>query len=364
MVINELIEFLSKYQNVDKYLTTLQNDCELERLADREYFFGEKGVTKFTETVSQIKLILPEIEKILSGEDDWKSFEKDLESCFSKYKEEQDAESVLVIAFYIYALCKECVRFASGAERNTLHQGEAYFKGLISGLPKDHKVSMLWGRYIRQYSVDFDNIVSRKTIWEAVDKALERRFSNVENRLESFESSVSKFEKRVDEGRKTENFVSLTKGFEQLRGKVATRLRILGSISWGLRTFIISLAGYFAYDKLHQDITIDDMPTLIAPAAFIAIMLYFLKLELREKQDEQEKMNQIDNKIAIIAFIEDYVKFYGGKNGGNSEDAMKSFNELIFSPIAGSKKDKIPEYTDDAQQVINIVRGKMSKKGE
>ena len=281
-------------------------------------------------------------------------------SAFSKYKENKNAESARELILYLYIVLRESYRFSDEpASKKEVYYAENDMKKALSAASKLDETSYInnmWQDYLGGMSLSFEKAKRQSEVDKLVSLAVSQKLKSLEETIGQAEKRSRNVEEKVNHSLKSNNFVVLSKGFESLKEDIKGKMKPLQDREEYLKWFVITSSIVFVLFKGLKTTTFDQLPSLLAPAVFIGILVYFLRLTLSEKRVEQKRVHEIENKIAVIAFIEEYVKFYSD-NKNKSEDVMNSFNQMIFHPIhndAGYEQE--PKLHDALEEIVKVLR--------
>lgn len=173
------------------------------------------------------------------------------------------------------------------------------------------------------------------------------------------EQLVLDLEKRLDESKKTYDFVLLNKGFKELYDQKKEELKnIKNTYSFVAATmFFIPfvelgalIAAFIYFDgKLPTGMWFTSIPFI----TLILITLYLLKISLQEKRSIQSQMMQLELRMALCQFIHNYADD-SEKLHAKNKAGFEKFENIIFSPLVSSD-DKIPTTFDGMEQLAKLV---------
>lgn len=85
-----------------------------------------------------------------------------------------------------------------------------------------------------------------------------------------------------------------------------------------------------------------------------------MRLFYSEAKAVKAQLLQVDHRMALCAFIQEYVTYR--ENNEKSKEAFAGFESLIFSPVQ-AKEDNIPSMLDGAGAIADLM-GKVMSKGK
>ncbi|MCM6975071.1 hypothetical protein M8N98_09800 [Enterobacter hormaechei] len=168
---------------------------------------------------------------------------------------------------------------------------------------------------------------------------------------------VKALEERVSKLRTEYNFVGLSSGFSQIKDKKEKELRNSVSAYKNLFKFMficplmIILAHIYIPERLPQGYNI--LQLLLPLVTIEMVMLYYFRLSYLEAKSLRAQLLQIDLKLSLCSFIDNYVK-YRKEHNTNVRKVLDSFDSVIFSPIQ-SNENNIPSMFDGVEALANLA---------
>ncbi|HGH3391171.1 TPA: hypothetical protein ACJIKU_000973 [Citrobacter freundii] len=168
---------------------------------------------------------------------------------------------------------------------------------------------------------------------------------------------VRALEERVSKLRTEYNFVGLSSGFSQIKDKKEEELRnseVAYKNLFGCM-FICPLILLFLHvvfpEKLPQGYNI--LQVILPFVTIEMVMLYFFRLSYLEAKSLRAQLLQIDLKLSLCSFIDNYVK-YRKEHNTNVKKVLDSFDSVIFSPIQANENN-IPSMFDGVEALANLA---------
>ncbi|KLW17261.1 hypothetical protein [Enterobacter sp. BWH52] len=168
---------------------------------------------------------------------------------------------------------------------------------------------------------------------------------------------VQALEERVSKLRTKYNFVGLSSGFSQIKDKKEEELRssevayknLFGCMF--ICPLIILLIHVFLPEKVPQGYNV--LQVLLPFVTMEMVMLYFFRLSYLEAKSLRAQLLQIDLKLSLCSFIDNYVK-YRKEHNTNVRKVLDSFDSVIFSPIQANENN-IPSMFDGMEALANLA---------
>lgn len=212
--------------------------------------------------------------------------------------------------------------------------------------------------------------VFRQSISQQVEKiaAWETKISDWEQKLGEQTGEVHEIETRLAKIKTTYNFVGLNKGFKQIyttklweSGRAfALMLLLVGcmvAILWKGHGVIMTLpASVTATATDPQTIPLKNYLLLIPFLGAELLVLYFFRIALKSYFAAKAQQLQIQLRMTLLTFIEEYLKF----KTGNENQALEKFESLIFSGISADTSN-IPTQFDGIEglaKLLGALKGK------
>lgn len=168
---------------------------------------------------------------------------------------------------------------------------------------------------------------------------------------------VQALEERVSKLRTQYNFVGLSSGFSQIKDKKEEELRssevayknLFGCMF--ICPLIILVVHIFSPEKIPQGYNV--LQVLLPMVTIEMVMLYFFRLSYLEAKSLRAQLLQIDLKLSLCSFIDNYVK-YRKEHNTNVRKVLDSFDSVIFSPIQANENN-IPSMFDGVEALANLA---------
>ncbi|MEB7623169.1 hypothetical protein NGC49_05430 [Enterobacter vonholyi] len=168
---------------------------------------------------------------------------------------------------------------------------------------------------------------------------------------------VKALEERVSKLRTQYNFVGLSSGFSQIKDKKEEELRtsevayknLFGCMF--ICPLIILVVHVFFPGKIPQGYNV--LQVLLPMITIEMVMLYFFRLSYLEAKSLRAQLLQIDLKLSLCSFIDNYVK-YRKEHNTNVRKVLDSFDSVIFSPIQANENN-IPSMFDGVEALANLA---------
>ena len=203
-------------------------------------------------------------------------------------------------------------------------------------------------------STDIAKVQSFINTREDTISKIESWNNDYKNKLEQVQALQDKLEKHQT----AFNFVGLYEGFSQLEIQKKTDLeKYTTEYSW-LRggMFAIPVCELlwilFNYKSLQTDwshIALLALPTI----SIIVLLFYFLRVSLYEIKSIKSQIMQIELRMTLCQFIQNYADTSKDLKEKNKE-GFEKFESLIFSSIVASD-EKIPTTFDGMEQLASLV---------
>lgn len=168
---------------------------------------------------------------------------------------------------------------------------------------------------------------------------------------------VQALEERVSKLRTKYNFVGLSSGFSQIKDKKEEELRtsevayknLFGCMF--ICPLIILFIHIFFPEKVPQGYNV--LQVILPFVTIEMVMLYFFRLSYLEAKSLRAQLLQIDLKLSLCSFIDNYVK-YRKEHNTNVRKVLDSFDSVIFSPIQANENN-IPSMFDGMEALANLA---------
>lgn len=204
---------------------------------------------------------------------------------------------------------------------------------------------------MREFCRDYQDAKKYNDDWKA-------EFKKNKSEIELIKSEVEnvKFEY---------NFVKIVEGFRKIRSqkKEESNSSYCGMVVSG--SFMILTPIVFAYlaslgDKLNNNDYMHALAWLIPGLTIELLIVYFFRILLQQFKSIQAQLLQIDLRISLCQFIEQYI-LYKSTHVKTKDDALAKFETLIFSSIVADA-GAIPSTFEGIEQVASIFKSVSSAK--
>ncbi|MGQ5713318.1 hypothetical protein ACUIJ3_04135 [Enterobacter cloacae] len=239
-------------------------------------------------------------------------------------------------------------------------------KDFLSSL-NEHKEIAIRSEAIR----DAESKVQIETLTKESLSSISDRFNTIVHAIKTDAEEVKKLandvgksleevkalEERVSKLRTKYNFVGLSSGFSQIKDKKEEELRtsevayknLFGCMF--ICPLAILLIHVFFPEKLPQGYNI--LQVFLPFITIEMVMLYFFRLSYLEAKSLRAQLLQIDLKLSLCSFIDNYVK-YRKEHNTNVRKVLDSFDSVIFSPIQANENN-IPSMFDGMEALANLA---------
>ena len=170
--------------------------------------------------------------------------------------------------------------------------------------------------------------------------------------------AVQSLEEKLEEQKRTYDFVLLNKGFKQLYDQKNQELaKAKETYSFVAAVmFVLPLIEFFTFIGLLFYFK-SQMPAYIWYLSIpfitmILIIFYLVRVSLQEKRSIQSQMMQLELRMALCQFIHNYADDSETLHKKNKA-GFEKFENIIFSPIVASD-DKIPSTFDGMEQLAKL----------
>ncbi|SPL71798.1 hypothetical protein KPC_2976 [Acinetobacter stercoris] len=170
--------------------------------------------------------------------------------------------------------------------------------------------------------------------------------------------AVKRLEIKLEQSKSQYDFVLLNEGFKnlydqkknELENKNFFHLFFIAIIT--LLPIINLLTGslFVSTQKINlMSILLLEFPIL----TLLFILIYFFRINLKERSSIQSQMMQLELRMALCQFIHNYAEDSEEMHKKN-KDGFTKFENIIFSPIVSSD-DKIPSTFDGMDQLAKLI---------
>ncbi|WP_236176102.1 hypothetical protein [Pseudomonas qingdaonensis] len=283
-----------------------------------------------------------------------------------------DSGQCELLAGYVYRFVQEYEVTRGANLSEELANGLALIRKMDLKYPAGAHVeygqhSMLIG-VLKKY-LHHEEIVSIKRLPSTIKRAVEVS-SQSEILLAAREQKVKHLEGALKKIKVSSDFVELASGFSSMRFKKSIEKHFNFVCLLVLAISLMSPAAYKVYayymEKKIPDI---DLYTAVSIAALELVLVFFFRVALHNFRSVKAQMLQLDLRIALLQFIQSYVKFSGDarkeaasfKDGAAAKDfTLEKFEQVIFSGLV-SGEDNLPstfDGLDGLAKIIEKVKGK------
>ncbi len=277
-----------------------------------------------------------------------------------------------LLAALLFRFVQEYEVSLPGNLSEELAHGLRMMRGLNLEFPAGSHVtygqhSMLIG-VLKKY-LHHEDIVAIKKLPETIERAVkansdsERMLGEREGRVASLTGKLKKLKIGLD-------FVELVSGFSRMRFRKSLEKHFNFICLLFLALILISPATLKIY-AYYTELKIPeiDLYTAVSIAALEFVFIYFFRVALHNFRNVKAQILQLDLRIALLQFIQSYVKFSGdakarmassGNEGSSKDLTLDRFEQVIFSGLVSGEND-LPSTFDGLEglaKIIEKVRGK------
>ncbi|MFF7860760.1 hypothetical protein [Pseudomonas monteilii] len=228
---------------------------------------------------------------------------------------------------------------------------EYEFDPRVSGSIK-YAESQMVVRVVSDY-IHHPKMVKLKNLSSLIDKS-EREREVSEAALSEREERVNKLKDKLDTYKTAFNFVGLYEGFKNLRRQKRMESRI--GLVW---MFIVGGAMLMPpVYKLNNvlaggpEIKLD-LALGLTVTGFELLLAYFFRVALHGYRAVKAQLIQIDLRMALCQFIQDYAEYAKGIRN-ESPELLNKFDQLIFSGIVNNESS-IPSTFDGLEHLAALI---------
>ncbi len=229
------------------------------------------------------------------------------------------------------------------------------------------------------------------------DGQLNKRISDVvSSNFKKLEEKEAVLEKRLEDTEKTlsaaqgeTSFVTAYKGLSKYSTKLANKLRIIKILRYALMGAILSIlawnffelslfsddekelaetvsvyrapvgnvyqeASNDVYDSIRHGITVTDIKLGIIKISLILVLVYFLRIVIREERDVESLVQDIEYKAAITSFQRDHLEVVK-ESEGDINASIARYEEFIYMFADQKDRHDNPEVTDGVTKIVESV---------
>lgn len=173
------------------------------------------------------------------------------------------------------------------------------------------------------------------------------------------EKKVNTIKQTLDKYETAFNFVGLYSGFDKLANEKKSEkenatfwLKIFGPLillpSTIELTIILTHIGEI--DKIQNTLVTSAIPAI----SLTLLIIYFFRIFLSNYNSIKSQLLQIDLRMTLCAFIQDYAN-YSSEIKSKDKEALEKFENIIFSGLVGDN-DKIPSTFDGMEQISSFIK--------
>jgi len=181
--------------------------------------------------------------------------------------------------------------------------------------------------------------------------------------IETKTAEIAALEQRLEKSRSELNFTILNKGFKTFsEAKTKDTTSVLGTPFKFLVAAMIAIPvlGFLHHFWSTKAITTSDKILELTPYLGLELLLiFFFRIILKDYFSSKAQLLQIHNRMAAVAFIEDYVRFKKDNELLQGHNHLEKFESLIFGGIA-AEESKVPTHFDGIEDLANLL-GKFKK---
>lgn len=296
-----------------------------------------------------------------------RTFKEQLESADPRNSKDSELLAALIFRF---------VQEYEVANPDGLSEELAHGLRMIRGLNLEHPAGshVMYGQHsmligvLKQY-LHHNDIVAIKKLPATIERALKVN-SDSERMLEEREKKVAHLGGGLKKLKIGSDFVELVSGFSKMRARKSFEKHFNFGCLLFLAILLISPAAlkiyvYCAGRKIPEI----DLYTAVSITALEFVFIYFFRVALHNFRSVKAQILQLDLRIALLQFIQSYVKFSGEANmrmaSSNNENSSKALNldrfeQVIFSGLVSGENDLPSTFDglDGLAKIIEKVKGK------
>lgn len=245
---------------------------------------------------------------------------------------------------------------------------QEYISNNMHLFPAHHKEQLVYASYFmpaqmtKQYLDEFKALevgevrLSYKKWVETLD--------SWNKNLDEREARVNALQVNLEKQRSAYNFLGLVHGFEELKHnklkEKRSSFKSLRRFAWAILV-VPTLQFSLMLLLMMRNMTVDWHTLSLLPAvlALELILIYFFRISLGQYKSVKAQILQLDLRISLCKFIEDYTDHIGKLKEGN-KNALQKFESLIFSGLM-TDGEKIPSVLDGVEQLANLIRSVQGK---
>jgi hypothetical protein len=196
------------------------------------------------------------------------------------------------------------------------------------------------------------------------EAAMEKKMSKWTSTFETWDAKVKEHEVTLGNMSARYNFVGLTQAFRdlyqskskdwELNFALCLALGIMLLVPFAAQT--LAILGAIEWLKPLSVSKLEDLPKVLPIVGIELVLLYFFRVALHNFHSLKAQLLQLDLRMALCAFIEEYLKFAKGKSQSEGEiNRLVKFENLIFSGLTPDP-DKIPSTFDGLEHIANLAK--------
>ncbi|NVZ55537.1 hypothetical protein HX797_04615 [Pseudomonas edaphica] len=284
----------------------------------------------------------------------------------------QNSKDSELLAAYIFRFVQEY----EVSNPNDISDELRYGLRVMPDLNLDHRAaseikygqhSMLIG-VLKKY-LHHEDIVAIKKLPGTIERAV-RINADSERTLNEGQQKVAHLAEGLKKLKIGSDFVELASGFSKMRTRKAIEKHFNFACLLLLAAMMISPAAlkiyvYYAELKIPEI----DVYTAVSIAALELVFVYFFRVALHNFRGVKAQILQLDLRIALLQFIQSYVKFSGdarkivSKSNGeisSKELTLDRFEQVIFSGLVAGENELPSTFDglDGLAKIIEKVKGK------
>ena len=250
-----------------------------------------------------------------------------------------------------------------GGERSEITSINRVVDSVIDSLPDNERQNINFARFSMPLSI-IKKVINDPLFTEfrdlskSIDLARQTK-SNWDEELDKRKLHVDSLRAELKDATSSYNFVALVNGFQHLiakkiqERKIAFVSLIVLAIMMVFPPFFQIIYVFLHIDSIGQkkDILIYTLPTILA---IEVILLFFFRIVLAQFRSVKAQVLQLDLRIALCQFIEDYAE-YSAKITKNNISALTKFETIVFSNLV-SDGESIPTTFDGLDHLANLIK--------
>jgi hypothetical protein len=196
------------------------------------------------------------------------------------------------------------------------------------------------------------------------EEAMAKKMSKWSEDLNGWDTRVAKHEESLGKVVGRYNFVGLTQAFRDLHKSKSRDWEMNFALCLFLGTMLLApfvaqtLATLGVIESLKplSVSKLDDLPKITPILGIELVLLYFFRVSLHSFHSLKAQLLQLDLRMALCAFVEEYLKFAKGQSQSEGDvNRLVKFENLIFSGLTPDP-DKVPSTFDGFEQMANMAK--------